>query len=70
MAMGRRPQVSKDIEIEGAENFEDADELRSMATPESELMTKEIAKTVNDTMMSFPGDLRTAITLREIEWLS
>src|SRR5512144_1745128 len=67
VAMGRRPQVSKDIEIEDAENFEDADELRSMATPESELMTKEIAKTVNDTMMSLPDDLRTAITLREIE---
>lgn len=70
VAMGRRPQVSKDIEIEDAENFEDADELRSMATPESELMTKEIAKTVNDTMMSLPDDLRTAITLREIEGLS
>jgi RNA polymerase sigma-70 factor (ECF subfamily) len=70
VAMGRRPQVSRDIEIEDAENFEDGDELRSMATPESELMTKEIAKTVNDTMMALPDDLRTAITLREIEGLS
>ena len=56
--------------IEDAENFEDGDVLRTMATPESELMTKEIAKTVNDTMMALPDDLRTAITLREIEGLS
>ena len=70
VSMGRRPQVSRDIEIEDAENFEDGDELRTMETPESELMTKEIAQTVNDTMMSLPDELRTAITLRELEGLS
>ncbi|NBO10312.1 MAG: RNA polymerase sigma factor RpoE, partial [Methylophilaceae bacterium] len=69
VSMGRRPQVSRDIEIEDAENFEDGDELRTMETPESELMTKEIAQTVNDTMMSLPDELRTAITLRELEGL-
>jgi RNA polymerase sigma-70 factor (ECF subfamily) len=68
--MGRRPQVSRDIEIEDAENFEDGEDLRTLETPESELMTKEIAKTVNDTMMGLPDDLRTAITLRELEGLS
>jgi len=70
VSMGRRPQVSKDIEIEDAENFEDGEDLRTLETPESELMTKEIAKTVNDTMMGLPDDLRTAITLRELEGLS
>lgn len=70
VAMGRRPQVSNDIEIEDAENFEDGDELRTMETPETELMTKEIAQTVNDTVASLPEELRTAITLREIEGLS
>src|SRR3978361_269969 len=49
VSMGRRPQISNDIEIEDAENFEDANELRTMDTPETELMTKEIAKTVNET---------------------
>ena len=34
------------------------------------MMTKEIAKTVNETMMSLPDELRTAITLRELEGLS
>lgn len=70
VSMGRRPQVSNDIEIEDAENFEDANELRTMDTPETALMTKEIAQTVNDTVASLPDELRTAITLREIEGLS
>lgn len=70
VSMGRRPQVSNDIEIEDAENFEDAGELRTLDTPETELMTKEIAQTVNDTVESLPEELRTAITLREIEGLS
>jgi RNA polymerase sigma-70 factor (ECF subfamily) len=70
VSMGRRPTVSTDIEIEDAENFEDGNELRTMETPESALMTKEIAQTVNDTVAGLPEELRTAITLREIEGLS
>jgi RNA polymerase sigma-70 factor (ECF subfamily) len=70
VSLGRRPQVCYDVEIEDAENFEDAEELRTAETPETELMTKEIAKTVNETMMALPDELRTAITLRELEGLS
>lgn len=70
VAMGRRPQVSTEIEVEDAENFEDGQELRTIDTPETELMTKQIAKTVNDTVAALPEELRTAITLREIEGLS
>jgi RNA polymerase sigma-70 factor, ECF subfamily len=70
VSLDRRPQVSYDVEIEDAENFEDAEELRTAETPETELMTKEIAKTVNETMMALPDELRTAITLRELEGLS
>ena len=70
VSMGRRPQISHDVEIEDAENFEDAEELRTAETPETEMMTKEIAKTVNETMMALPDELRTAITLRELEGLS
>ncbi len=70
VSLGRRPTVSTDIEIEDAENFEDGDELRTLETPESSMMTKQIAKTVNDTVESLPEELRTAITLREIEGLS
>lgn len=70
VSLGRRPQVNHDVEIEDAENFEDADELRTAETPETEMMTKEIARTVNETVMALPDDLRTAITLRELEGLS
>ena len=70
VSMGRRPTVSTGVEVEDAENFEDVDELRTMETPESSLMTKQIAQTVNDTVASLPEELRTAITLREIEGLS
>jgi RNA polymerase sigma-70 factor (ECF subfamily) len=70
VSMGRRPTVNTGVEIEDAENFEDGDELRSMETPETSMMTKQIAQTVNDTVESLPEELRTAITLREIEGLS
>ncbi|MDD2832734.1 MAG: RNA polymerase sigma factor RpoE [Methylotenera sp.] len=70
VSLGRRPSVSTDIEIEDAENFDSGDELRTTETPESSMMTKQIAQTVNDTVEALPEDLRTAITLREIEGLS
>jgi RNA polymerase sigma-70 factor (ECF subfamily) len=70
VSMGRRPQVLQEVEIEDVENFEDGGEMRTMETPETALMTKEIAQTVNDTVASLPEELRTAITLREMEGLS
>ncbi len=70
VSMSRRPTVSTDIEIEDAENFDAGGELRTTETPESSLMTKQIAQTVNDTVAALPEELRTAITLREIEGLS
>lgn len=70
VAMGRRPQTHNEIEVEDAENFEDGDELRTMETPETELMTKQIAQTVQTAIEALPEDLRTAIVLREIEGLS
>ncbi|MGH8685534.1 MAG: sigma-70 family RNA polymerase sigma factor, partial [Nitrosospira sp.] len=45
-------------------------QLREMNTPESELTSKQIAQTVNQTLHELPEELRTAITLREIEGLS
>jgi len=70
VSMGRKPQVMQDVEIEDVENFEDGDEMRTVDTPESALITKEIAQTVNDTIAGLPEELRTAITLRELEGLS
>jgi RNA polymerase sigma-70 factor, ECF subfamily len=70
VSTGRRPQVMQDVEIEDVENFEDGGEMRSQDTPETALMTKQIAQTVNDTVASLPDELRTAITLRELEGMS
>src|SRR5437899_11557517 len=70
VAMGRRAPTSTGFDNEEAENFEDADQLRDANTPEDELHGKEIAAVVNHAMDALPADLRTAITLREIEGLS
>src|SRR5512141_2109607 len=70
VALGRRAPTSTSFDNEEAEGFEAADQLRDMATPESELEGKEIAAVVNRAMDALPEDLRTAITLREIEGLS
>ena len=70
VSQGRRPQVMQEVEIEDVENFDDGYEMRTMDTPETALMTKQIAETVNDTVASLPEELRTAITLRELEGLS
>ncbi len=70
VSLGRKPQVIQDVEIEDVENFEGGDEMRSMETPETAMATKQIAQTVNDAVAGLPDDLRTAITLRELEGLS
>jgi RNA polymerase sigma-70 factor, ECF subfamily len=70
VSLGRKPQVLNDVEIEDAENFEGGTDMRSMETPETALATKQIAQTVNDTVAGLPEDLRTAITLRELEGMS
>jgi RNA polymerase sigma-70 factor (ECF subfamily) len=70
VAMGRRAPTSTGFDHEEAEGFEDAEQLRDNATPEGELIGKQIAATVNRALEQLPEDLRTAITLREIEGLS
>jgi RNA polymerase sigma-70 factor (ECF subfamily) len=70
VAMGRRAPTVTEFDSDEAESFEDGDQLRDINTPESVLMSKEIGATVNAAMEDLPDDLRTAITLREIEGLS
>ncbi|MGZ5817306.1 MAG: sigma-70 family RNA polymerase sigma factor, partial [Burkholderiaceae bacterium] len=66
----RRAPTSTDSNSEEAETFDDAEHLRDINTPESMLATKQIAETVNAAMSTLPEELRTAISLREIEGLS
>lgn len=70
VAIGRRAPTTTEFDSEDAENFEDGEQLRDVNTPENELMSKQIAQTVNDTMEALPEELRTAIVLREIDGLS
>ena len=69
VAQGRRlPNV--DIEAQEAEQFEGASTLKEFATPERLLQRDEIQQTVFSTIEKLPEDLKTAITLREIDGLS
>lgn len=70
VALGRRAPTSTQFDSEESEDFEGADLLQDMNTPENELMSKEVADVVNSTLQKLPEDLRTALTLREIEGLS
>ena len=70
VAMGRRAPTTTEFDSEHAEGFEDGDQLRDINTPESLMMSAEIARTVNDTLEHLPEELRNAITLRELEGLS
>lgn len=70
VSQGRRAPTSTGFDAEEAEGFEEADQLRDMNTPEAAMLTKEIGQTVNAAMEALPEDLRTAISLREIEGLS
>ncbi len=70
VAMGRRAPTLTDFDSEEAEEFDGGDQLRDINTPESLLMTKQIANTVNEAMEQLPEELRAAIQLREIDGLS
>ena len=70
VAMGRRAPTTTDIDSEEAEGFEDGEQLRDLNTPENQMMSRQVAETVNQTLQELPEELRTAITLREIEGLS
>jgi len=70
VALGRRAPTTTDIDSEEAEDYEGGDQLRDLNTPENELMSRQVAETVNQSLAGLPEELRTAITLREIEGLS
>ena len=70
VAMGRRAPTSTDVDADEAESFEGGEQLRDLNTPENELMSRQVADNVNQTLAELPDELRTPITLREIEGLS
>ncbi|MFQ2166832.1 RNA polymerase sigma factor RpoE [Aeromonas hydrophila] len=68
-SQGRRPP-SSDVEAEEAEYYGGGEALQEVATPENLTLTDEIKRTVFSAIEALPEDLRTAITLRELEGLS
>ncbi len=70
VSQGRRAPTSTEYDAEEAEGFEEAEQLRDVSTPEAVMLTKEIGETVTQAMEALPEELRTAITLREIDGLS
>jgi RNA polymerase sigma-70 factor (ECF subfamily) len=70
VAQGRRAPTSTETEVEDAENFDDADGLRDVNTPDAVMMSRQVGDAVNRAIDRLPEDLRTAIVLRELEGLS
>ena len=69
VASGRRPPRS-DIDAQDAEQYEGAVGLKEYATPERMLLRDEIQGSIAKAIDELPDELRTAITLRELEGLS
>ncbi len=69
VAQGRRPQ-SVDIDTEEGMRYEVVPGLRDNATPERLILRDEIEQVVFKAIEELPDDLRTAITLRELDGLS
>lgn len=69
VAQGRRPP-NDDIEATEAETYEGESALKDHASPEREVLRDEIRETVFKAIEALPEDLKTAITLRELEGMS
>jgi RNA polymerase sigma-70 factor (ECF subfamily) len=69
VATSRRPP-GDDIDAQEAEQYEGAAGLKEYDTPERLLLKDEIQATIARAIDSLPDDLKTAITLRELEGMS
>lgn len=70
LASRSRKVPAQGIDAQDAEFYDGESRLKDKETPESKMLTKEIEKTVFDTIEKLPEDLRTAIRLREMQGMS
>lgn len=70
LSLGRRAPTSTLYDSEESEDFEEASLLHEVSTPENEMMSRQVVEVVNSSLQKLPDDLRTALTLREIDGLS
>lgn len=59
-----------EVDAQDAEQMGGESALKEYATPEGELLSEEIQSAVQRTIETLPEDLKTAITLRELEGMS
>lgn len=69
VSRGRRPP-SSDVDIDEADYYDGSEPLRDIETPEGAMARDELQAAVNKAIADLPEDLRTALTLREMEGLS
>ncbi len=69
VARNRRPPTS-DVEIEDAEFFDGNEGMHELNTPERNALCEELEQTIAQAFQDLPDDLRTAVTLREMDGLS
>ena len=65
----RRPPGS-DIDVSDAEHYSGGEYLKENDTPEGEMYRSELEEVVHKALADLPEDLRTAISLRELEGMS
>ena len=70
LASRARKSPNYSVDVDDAEHFEGESGLKEYTTPENLLLTEEIKQTVFRSIEALPDDLKSAITLREIEGLS
>ncbi|HRQ63704.1 MAG TPA: RNA polymerase sigma factor RpoE [Xanthomonadaceae bacterium] len=69
VSQGRRPPTD-DVSVDDAVLFDGDSRLKDRDTPERELMRQQVEQIVYRTVQALPEELRTAITLREVDGLS
>lgn len=70
LASRARKSPAYSVDVEDAEHYEGESGLKEYANPENLLLTDEIKKTIFRAIEALPEDLKSAITLRELEGLS
>lgn len=70
LASRARKSPAYSVDVEDAEHFEGESGLKEYANPENLLLTDEIRATIFRAIENLPDDLKSAITLREIDGLS
>ena len=69
VSKSRRP-ANTDLDIEDAEQYTVNEKLIDEASPENFIMTEELSQIIKESLNQLPEDLRTALTLRELEGMS